>query len=86
MPELCRFYGIIIRIHFREHPPLHFHARHGRNEVIVGIGTLEALNGFLPTRELRLLMQWGALKQPELRDAWERAQRLEAPGKIALLE
>ena len=26
MPELSRFYGIVIKMYFDEHPPAHFHA------------------------------------------------------------
>jgi len=29
MPEVCRFYGIIIAMFFGDHAPPHFHARHG---------------------------------------------------------
>ena len=29
MPEICRFYGIVIRMYFREHGPPHFHAEYG---------------------------------------------------------
>ena len=32
MPELCRFYGISIRIDFRDHNPPHFHALYGEHE------------------------------------------------------
>ncbi|MBT3222568.1 MAG: DUF4160 domain-containing protein, partial [Proteobacteria bacterium] len=29
MPELCRFYGIIIRMYYADHNPAHFHAYYG---------------------------------------------------------
>ena len=82
MPELSRFNGIIIRIHFREHPPAHFHAVYGEREALVEIETLRVLGGSLPPSELRLVLQWAQSHQAELRDAWERTQRLESPGKI----
>ncbi len=28
MPEICRFFGIIIRMFFDEHDPPHFHAEY----------------------------------------------------------
>jgi hypothetical protein len=28
MPQISAFFGIIIRMHFRDHPPPHFHAEH----------------------------------------------------------
>lgn len=39
MPEISRFYGIIIRMRYNDHPPLHFHARYGGQEVTVEIVT-----------------------------------------------
>ena len=39
MPEVSRFYGIIIRFYYREHPPEHFHAIYGEHEALVEIGT-----------------------------------------------
>ena len=37
MPELSRFYGIIIRMYFDDHAPPHFHAAYGGEEAVVGI-------------------------------------------------
>ena len=48
MPELSRFYGIIIRMFFVDHPPAHFHAIYGECEAIVEISTAEIIGGFLP--------------------------------------
>jgi Domain of unknown function (DUF4160) len=39
MPEVCRFYGIIIRFYYREHPPRHFHAIYGDHEALIEIET-----------------------------------------------
>ena len=47
MPELSRFYGIVIRMHFREHGPPHFHADYGGVQALIGIGDLRVLNGKL---------------------------------------
>ena len=40
MPEISRFYGIVIRMYFNDHQPPHFHAEYGGKEVIVNIDTL----------------------------------------------
>ena len=85
MPELCRFYGITIYIHFRDHNPPHFHAIHGEYEAVIDINTL-SVEGRLPRRERRLVIRWAELHQQELIIAWERAQSYESPGKIAPLE
>lgn len=86
MPELCRFYGIVIRLYTREHAPPHFHAVYVDNEALVGIDSLAILQGALPARARRLVIEWASLHQGELREAWNRAQRMESPGKIDPLE
>ncbi len=37
MPEVSRFYGIIIRFYYRDHPPTHFHAIYGEHEALIEI-------------------------------------------------
>ena len=82
MPELSRFYGIVIRMHFRDHAPPHFHAAYQDHEATVEIGPLAVTRGQLPARALGLVVEWAALHREELYAAWERRTRLEAPGKI----
>ncbi len=86
MPEVSRFYGIVIRMFFREHGPPHFHAEYGGRQAVVGIEDLAVLRGRLPPRATRIVKEWGSLRQSELMAAWERARRRDAPGKIAPLE
>ena len=73
MPEVSRFYGIIVRI---------FYDDHGEHEVLLNINTLAILGGNLPARALGMVTEWASLHQPEPRVAWERASRLQPPGKI----
>ena len=86
MPEVSRFYGVVIRMYFREHGPTHFAAEYGGDEVLVGIEDLAVLEGRLPPRALGFVIEWASLHQADLRAAWERARRHEAPGEIAPLE
>lgn len=86
MPEICRFYGIVIRMYPFDHVPPHFHAEYGGREALVGIESLTLVRGDLPARARRLVVEWASLHQAELRHAWERARRLEPPGKIAPLD
>ena len=48
MPEVSRFYGIIIRFYYRDHPPTHFHAIYGEHEALVEIETGSIHKGPLP--------------------------------------
>lgn len=42
MPEVSRFYGIVIKVHFGDHSPPHFHAEYGDFEIVIGIESLAA--------------------------------------------
>ena len=82
MPEVSRFYGIVIRIFFGDHPPPHFHALYGEHTAKVNINTLGVFGGRLPARAAGLVIEWATLHQAELLEAFERASNLQPPGKI----
>lgn len=82
MPEICRFYGISIRMYYDDHHPPHFHAQYGSYEATIAIGTLAVIAGTLPPRALGLVAEWAAQHQPELDAAWHRAKSLQTPGQI----
>lgn len=48
MPEISRFYGLVIYIFFNEHNPPHFHAIYNEYEAEIDIQTLEIIAGELP--------------------------------------
>lgn len=73
-------------MYFDDHLPAHFHAVYGGDEAVIGIETLAVLNGRLPARARSLVLEWASLRRVELREAWERAKRLESPEQIAPLE
>ena len=59
MPEITRFYGIVIKIFFlREHNPPHFHAVYGEHNGIFEIETLKMLEGDLPKKAQSLIVEW----------------------------
>ena len=86
MPELSRFYGIIIRMHYGDHAPPHFHAIYGDQEALVSIDNLAILKGRLPPRARGLVVEWAALRQADLREAWGRAVRREELVRIEPLQ
>ena len=86
MPELSQFYGITIRMYFREHGPPHFHAEYGAQEALIRIRDLAVLKGSLSPRARGLVVEWASLHQAELQQAWERVRRHESPGTIAPLD
>lgn len=74
MPEICRFYGIIIYMFFNDHNPPHFKVSYGDFEanVIIENGTL--LNGDLPVSKLKLVQAWAEIHKQELMQIWETKQ------------
>jgi hypothetical protein len=75
MPEISRFFGIVIRMYFNDHGPAHFHAEYGEHEALIDMDTLSVLRGELPRRALALVLEWAAFHRQELRADWERARR-----------
>lgn len=66
MPEVSRFYGIIIRMFFNDHLPPHFHANYSDYSAQINIISGEIMNGELPGRALRLVQDWTELHRNEL--------------------
>jgi len=75
MPEVSRFFGIIIRMYFDDHPPPHFHAIYSGSEAQVGIDPIVILRGDLPRRAVSMVLEWAALHQRELMENWRRLQK-----------
>ena len=86
MPEICRFYGIVIRMYYDEHNPPHFHAEYGEDEVWININTLAVMRGSLSARTLGLVIEWASLHQDELRRDWELARKQQKLKKIEPLK
>ena len=85
MPELSRFFGIVIYMNWRDHPPPHFHAVYGEHEALITFdGAVYA--GSLPGRALSMVREWLALHRAELGANWQRAQQRVAIESIAPLE
>ena len=82
MPEVSRFFGVVIRMYFDEHLPPHFHANYGGDEAQIGIEPIQILNGQLPTRVISMVFEWAAIHQRELMENWNRMRTDNAPKKI----
>lgn len=86
MPEISRFFGIVIKMYFDDHPPPHFHAEYGDHKAIIEIHTLVVIGGYLPPRALGLVIEWAAQHRAELLELWERAARQQPLFKIPPLD
>lgn len=89
MPEISRFFGIIIRMYAeaggKHHRP-HFHAYYQEAVAILGLDEIELLAGHLPRRQQRLVEAWAELHQGELLKNWHRLQGGQLPHKIDPLQ
>ena len=76
MPEISRFYGIIIKMYFlaSEHNPPHIHAIYNKSIAVIDIQTLEVIEGEIPKRALRLVKEWVFIHKKEIKDIWETQQ------------
>ena len=86
MPEISRFFGIVIRMFYNDHAPPHFHAEYGEHEALIEIESLEIYAGVLPSRALSLVREWAGLHRDELRQDWTSARSGRPPDAIAPLE
>ena len=79
MPEISRFYGIVIKMFHNDHQPPHFHAEHGGDQMIVAVETLGVIAGQLRPRAMGL--EWNGRRstntnsdsfgsRPETRSPW----------------
>lgn len=78
VPEISRFYGIVIKMFFKpkEHEPSHIHALYGEYMGEFNIMTLEMIQGDLPPRARELVREWLQKNQAALQKMWNE-QRIE---------
>ncbi len=76
MPEISRFYGIIIKMFFKpkEHEPSHIHALYGEYIGVFNIKTLSMTEGDLPKKARELVTEWLKQNQKELQEMWDNQQ------------
>jgi len=58
MPQISRFFGIIIYMYVKDHFPPHFHAIYGDDEAMIDIKNRVIINGTLSKRAFRLVKEW----------------------------
>jgi hypothetical protein len=74
MPTISRFYGIVIRMWFNDHPTPHFHAHYAEHEASISIDQLTVVSGSLPPNALKLVRKWARAHSRELTENWHRAR------------
>jgi hypothetical protein len=82
MPELCRFFGIVIAMYYDDHNPAHFHATYGSERAQFSIDPPGLIKGWISPRAMALVMEWAAMHREDLLAAWEARETGHPPGKI----
>jgi Domain of unknown function (DUF4160) len=89
MPELSRFFGIIVRMYMEagvQHHTPHFHAYYQEAIAVYGINPIELISGELPKRQQRMVEAWAELHQGALLENWARLQAGQPPLAIPPLQ
>ena len=73
MPEICRFYGIVIKMFFKpkEHEPSHIHAIYGEHVGIFELDTYTMVEGDLPKKAQEMVQEWLGINGGQLREMWQ---------------
>ena len=81
MPEVARFYGIVVKMFFKpkEHEPSHIHAIYGEYIGIFDLESQEMTDGDLPVTAQRLVKEWLSQHKEELKDMWQTQQIAKLP-------
>ena len=80
MPVITRFYGILIKMYFREHGTPHFHAIYNDYNGVFDLNSLDMTEGDLPGRAQHLIREWAQQYQHELHTMWEQQHYKKLPG------
>jgi hypothetical protein len=86
MPEISRFFGIIITMNFNDHNPPHLHAEYGEYEAIFDFQNNIIIEGNLPKTAIKLVRNWINLHKVELLENWNLMRNSNIPIKITPLE
>jgi len=86
LPEISRFYGIIIRMYYKDHNPPHFHADYQGQQAEYDIRTLEVIVGKISKRANALVLEWAANHRDELLENWNKGIIPEKMDKIDPLD
>jgi hypothetical protein len=86
VPIISTFFGIVIRMFYRGHEPVHFHAEHQGQRASVGLDG-EVLAGEIQSPNARrLIREWAALHRAEIEANWARMKAGEQLERIEPLE
>ena len=82
MPEISRFFGIIIRMFYNEHNPPHFHAEYSGNKAVFDFQGNVTKGNLSSRTATKLVREWIDLHLFELETDWKLAKENKEINKI----
>jgi hypothetical protein len=86
MPIISTFFGIVIRMFYREHEPAHFHAEYQGQYAKFDFDGKILAGSMLSGTARRLIEEWASRHRPELEANWARMKARKPLDRIAPLE
>jgi len=80
MPIIARFYGILIKMYFKEHGIPHFHVLYAEYNGVFNIESIEMIEGDLPKRAQNMVKEWAEIYQKDLLEMWKKQTFKKLPG------
>lgn len=71
MPTISMFFGILIKMYFKEHNPPHFHAYYQGFSAVFEIKSGKLVSGFLPKKAEKIISEWTQENTEKLLENWE---------------
>ena len=82
MPTISIFFGLIIRMYYKDHQPPHIHVQYQDYNAVIDILTGNITEGKLQIRQLRFVQAWVEIHRDDLMANWELCRNGENPFKI----
>jgi hypothetical protein len=86
VPIIAVFFGIVIRMFYKEHEPAHFHAEHQSQNAKFDFSGKMLAGNIQSTTALRLIREWAILNRSELEGNWANMKAGKPLDKIPPLE
>jgi len=86
MPIISVFFGIVVRMYYKEHEPAHFHAEHQSQQGKFDFSGDMTVGNIQSGTALRLIREWALLHQAELEANWDQMKAGRPLNRIAPLE
>jgi hypothetical protein len=86
VPEISRFFGVVVRMFFREHNPPHIHAEYQGSKAVFDLSGNITRGDLRSRTAVRLVREWIDLHASELCEDWELAQAGKELKRIAPLD